>query len=92
MYEIKEHLENRNGTLFIGGASVPSLADRFGTPLYVMDEQRIRENYRRLHRAFSSQYGKIRVYYAVKTNNNLAARAKWEACGREFLGQCSRVL
>jgi diaminopimelate decarboxylase len=72
MYTLKDPLENRNGQLFIDGVSAMNLAEEFDTPLYVISERRIRENYERLHQAFSHNYEKIRIYYAAKANSNLA--------------------
>ena len=43
---ICSNLENRNGTLFFGGADTTELIARHGSPLYVMDEARIRHNCR----------------------------------------------
>ncbi|MDI6818289.1 MAG: diaminopimelate decarboxylase [Methanothermobacter thermautotrophicus] len=63
---------NDKGHLLIGGADAVELADEYGTPLYVIDEMRIRENYRRLHRAFSGEYSRFQVFYACKANTNLA--------------------
>ncbi|MEK9132644.1 MAG: diaminopimelate decarboxylase [Patescibacteria group bacterium] len=56
----------------IEGLSVESLAQRFGTPLYVYSESRIRENFRRLRDAFTSHYANFEILYAVKANNNPA--------------------
>lgn len=67
----KTGLENKNGNLFIGGVSVKCLAEKFGTPLYVINEQRIRENYERLYKALRRHYEKIRIHYAMKANSNL---------------------
>ena len=72
MYTLKDPLENRNGQLFIDGVSAINLAGEFDTPLYVISERRIRENYERLHQALSHNYEKIRIYYAAKANSNLA--------------------
>ncbi|MEM2110309.1 MAG: diaminopimelate decarboxylase [Candidatus Bathyarchaeia archaeon] len=69
---IEEILENRDGVLYIDGVSSLKLAKEFDTPIYVMSERRIRENYRRLHRALSKHYGKIRIYYSAKANTNLS--------------------
>ena len=52
--------------------STLELAAEFGTPLYVISEARIRENYRRLHQGLSFNYPKIRIYYAAKANSNLS--------------------
>jgi len=72
MYEIKEHLENKNWVLHIGKVSTLELADIYGTPLYVYDEQAIRTRYRKLVASFSKHYKNFKCYYAVKANNNLA--------------------
>ena len=37
---------NENGNLSIGGCDVTELANKYGTPLYIMDENRIRHNMR----------------------------------------------
>ncbi|MEM0120535.1 MAG: diaminopimelate decarboxylase [Thermoprotei archaeon] len=60
------------GSLVVGGISVSELAQRFGTPLFVTDEARLRHNYRRLKSSFEKWYPKFRVNYAVKANNNLS--------------------
>ncbi len=65
-------LEDRSGVLYFGGASTLELAEHYGTPLYVIDEERIRENYRHMFRAFRSHYSDVRVHYAVKANANLS--------------------
>ena len=48
------------------------LADHYKTPLYVIDENRIKNNYKRLYEAFSSHYNNFKMYYACKANTNLA--------------------
>ncbi len=63
---------NEKGNLTIGGADTLELADQYETPLYVIDENRIRNNYKRLYEAFSSQYNDFKMFYACKANTNLA--------------------
>lgn len=63
--------ESRNGEMIIGGKSAVEIADEFGTPVYVTDEARVRENYRNIHGAFS-RYMDTKVHYACKANTNLA--------------------
>ena len=71
---LKEHFGvNELGNLTIGGLDSVELAGRFGTPLYIMDEERIRENYRRFYRAFADRWPSVMVCYAYKANSNLAA-------------------
>ena len=72
MQMIREPLENRNGKLYFDGVSAKELAEKFDTPLYVISETRIRENYKRLYNALSRNYQKIRIYYAAKANSNLS--------------------
>ncbi len=63
---------NNKGNLSIGGADALELAREYGTPLYVIDEERIRDNYQRLYNAFSSKYLNFKLYYACKANTNLS--------------------
>ncbi|MDO8494304.1 MAG: diaminopimelate decarboxylase [Deltaproteobacteria bacterium] len=46
------------------------LAKKFGTPLYIYDAARIRENYRRLDKAFRKRWPNFKIFYAVKANSN----------------------
>jgi diaminopimelate decarboxylase len=72
LQRLQKPLENRGGTLFFDGVSATDLAEAFDTPLYVVSESRIRDNFTRLHNALTSNYEKIRVYYAAKANSNLS--------------------
>ncbi|MBN1221932.1 MAG: hypothetical protein JXB23_01695 [Candidatus Aminicenantes bacterium] len=65
-----------SGHLMIEDCAVVELLERFGSPLYVVAEATLRENYRRLKRAFSGLWPNPgNVLYAIKANNNLAVRA-----------------
>ena len=46
-----------NGNLSIGGCDVAALAEEYGTPAYIMDEDQIRENCRVYNRAMQEYYG-----------------------------------
>ncbi len=63
---------NEKGNLTTGGADALELADQYKTPLYVIDEERIKNNYKRLYEAFSSHYSDFKMFYACKANTNLA--------------------
>ena len=65
-------LSVRKGHLHIGSHDTVSLAARFGTPLYITDEDRVRARYREVHSALSSRYARVRVLYAAKANGNPA--------------------
>jgi diaminopimelate decarboxylase len=69
---LKGPLENRDGELYFGSVSAADIADAFDTPVYVISESQIRDNYRRLYNALTSNYEKIRIYYAAKANSNLS--------------------
>jgi len=58
---------NEHNHLVIGGCDTVELAGKFGTPLYVLDENYIRHNVRRFKRAMDRYYGeKSLVLYASK--------------------------
>ncbi|MDR3291981.1 MAG: diaminopimelate decarboxylase [Methanobrevibacter sp.] len=63
---------NENGNMTIANVDVNEIAMEYGTPLYVIDEERIRDNYKRVFNAFTKYYKKFRVLYACKANTNLA--------------------
>ncbi|MEM2994865.1 MAG: diaminopimelate decarboxylase [Candidatus Bathyarchaeia archaeon] len=69
---IKNFLKNVGGELYIENVSTLKLAEEFGTPLYVMSESKIRENYRRLKEAFLRRYDKVRILYSAKANTNIS--------------------
>ena len=55
---ICDNIERRpDGSLSFAGYSVPELAERYGTPLYLMDEGRIRRNCRMYLEAFRNCFG-----------------------------------
>ncbi len=63
---------NERGHLEIGGCDTVDLAARFGTPLYVFDEELIREQCRAYQRAFARHYPNGRTIYAGKAFLTLA--------------------
>ena len=69
--KLREPLEDRKGSLFFDGVSTKELAQRYDTPLYVVSEKRIRDNYNRIFDALTRNYKYVRVYYAAKANSNL---------------------
>jgi diaminopimelate decarboxylase len=69
--KLRAPLEDRKGSLFFDGFSVKALAEKYDTPLYVLSENRIRDNYNRLHSALLNDYKYVRIYYAAKANTNL---------------------
>lgn len=61
---------NEHGHLTIGGADTVSLAERYGTPLYVLSEVQVRASMREFRKAMQSCYGdNSLVIYASKALN-----------------------
>lgn len=54
------------------GVPASVIAETYGTPTYVYEENRIRENFRRALAAFRKHYDDFRFFYAIKANNNPA--------------------
>ena len=65
-------MQTKNGSIFFEEVSAGTLAAQYDTPLYIYEANRIRENYRRLDKAFRSRWPKFQIYYAVKSNSNPA--------------------
>ncbi len=61
-------MQKESGHLVFGGVDAVELAETYGTPLYITDEDMVRNNFRRYNSAFES----ADKYYAVKANGNLA--------------------
>ena len=88
-YELERDLEspNRNltpissaldatGRLQVGGCDLAGLAERYGTPLYVLDEATLRANCRAYRQALEAHYpGPSLALYASKANSSLAITA-----------------
>ena len=65
---VSENLSvNAAGHLAVGGVDTVELAREYGTPLYVMDEQVVRNSLRRFHDSMNKYYdGMGEVHYASK--------------------------
>ncbi len=64
---ICSNLEIKDGVLFFGGRSTVQLAEKYGTPIYVMDEKTIRKNCRTYIDAMKKYFGEnARPFYASK--------------------------
>ena len=63
-------MELTNGTFHLQGISFQSLADEFGTPLYIYDAARIVKQIQHLKSAFSPS--NVKIKYAAKALTNLS--------------------
>lgn len=64
-----------NGNLWVEDCDVAVLAERFGTPLFIISESQFRYTYRMFRDAFRKHYpGESEILFANKSNNGLAYR------------------
>ncbi len=64
---ICSNLEIKNNVLYFGGRSTVELAEKYGSPIYVMDEPTIRKNCRTYIDAMHKYFGEnAKPYYASK--------------------------
>ena len=73
---IDDCLSIRKGVLYIEGCDAAQLAERFGTPLYVMSEDQLRRNVRAFQAEFRRGWpdGAVVVMPSIKANFGLALR------------------
>lgn len=76
--------KNSKGNLSIGGADLKEIAEKYGTPVYVMDEQNIRENMRMYKNAIDSCYNSNGlILYASKA---MCCKRMYKIANEEGLG------
>ncbi len=56
----------------IDGVSVKSMIENYGSPVFVLSEQKIRQNYKSAVRAFKTRYPKVQFAWSYKTHYNNA--------------------
>lgn len=75
---------NEKGHLTLGGCDTVELAGRFGTPLYAMSEEKIRDNCRQFVDSMNKSYnGNGMVLYASKA---FCCKEMCRICNEENLG------
>ena len=89
-----DHFDYRSGVLHCESLDVPTLAQRFGTPLYVYSHQTLVDHYQLFRDAFAQL--DATVCFSVKSCHNLAILDLLKAQGSAFDvgsgGELSRVL
>ena len=71
-WEIENFLSEQNNQLFINEVSAVELAEKYGTPLFVFSEGRIRHNIERLKKAETAIDCPLKICYAAKANSTMA--------------------
>ncbi|WP_195517222.1 diaminopimelate decarboxylase [Enterococcus dispar] len=75
MRKVREEMfpqQNKNGHLYWGNCDTVALAQKYGTPLYVYDENLILKECQALKDDFLDKYPNTRVAYASKAFNTIA--------------------
>lgn len=65
---VKVH--SKNHKILIENIAASELAEKYGTPIYVYSENKIRENIRKLKSAISTYFKKFNIQYPIKANSN----------------------
>ncbi|WP_445357196.1 diaminopimelate decarboxylase family protein [Microbulbifer sp. ANSA002] len=73
---LNKFLSVRHGHLFIEDCDTVELAEKYGTPLFVVSENHLVKNLRSYRKAFESEWpeGKVRIMAAIKANPVTAIR------------------
>ena len=66
--ELPNCIQFMNDELIVDDIPAKELTREYGTPLFIISEKQIRQNYNRLYKAFSSRYPKSLIAYSYKTN------------------------
>ena len=56
----------------IDGVSVKEIIAKYGSPVFIISERKIRQTYREAYRAFATRYPKVQFAWSYKTNYNNA--------------------
>lgn len=92
------HLRGAADPTRVDGVDIASLVARYGSPLYIFSEKTLRENARRLKRAFSTRWPRVRHGWSYKTNylgaicNVLHQEGAWAEVVSEFEYDKARAL
>jgi diaminopimelate decarboxylase len=76
-----DFLGYRDGVLCMNGVPLPALAERLGTPFFLIGEARLRANYRALERGLAGAV----LRYCAKTNHEAAVLETLARCGSHLL-------
>lgn len=71
-WEVENFLIEKDNKLFIEGVSSIELGEKFGTPLFVFSEARIKSNIARLKAVEDVIDCPLKICYAAKANSNMA--------------------
>jgi diaminopimelate decarboxylase len=79
------HLYYEQEQLHLEGHGLNSLADRFGTPFFLISESCLRDNYQSLLRGLDSMHLRAAIRYCAKTNNETGVLSILASLGSQVL-------
>jgi diaminopimelate decarboxylase len=88
----------RNHQAEVDGVAIEPLLEAYGSPLFILSEQTLRENARRLRRAFATRWPSVRHGWSYKTNylnavcSIMHQEGAWAEVVSEFEYQKARAL
>jgi len=68
----RKGLQYEDNNLYFVGVKCEDIARKFGTPLYVMSEEIIRNKYQELKETLNEKYQENQIHFAVKSNSSLS--------------------
>jgi diaminopimelate decarboxylase len=77
-------LKYKNGILHFANLNTINIAEKYGTPIYVINEERIRKKYRELKEKLDSVYSNNSIYFAIKSNSSLSVLKILNSEGASF--------
>ena len=80
----RKDLEYKNGILHIADMNSINIAKEFGTPIYVISEDIIRNRYKELKTILDSEYKNNSIHFAMKANSNLSVLKILDSEGASF--------
>ena len=80
----RKDLEYKNGMLHFANMDVIEIAEEFGTPIYIINEQSIRNQYKELKKTLDLEYKKNDIHFAMKANSNLSVLKILKSEGASF--------
>lgn len=88
--KLNPNISIREGNLYIEDVNTVDIANNFGSPVFVVSEKILVENYHAFQNSFQKFYpeGRVRVMAAVKANPTVAVRRvlSREGCGCDTFG------
>ncbi len=91
-------VRQQNHPAEVDGVEIEPLLEQFGSPLFILSEKTLRDNARRLRRAFATRWPKVRHGWSYKTNylnavcSILHQEGSWAEVVSEFEYQKARAL